>query len=74
MKVMGVYKIMEEKIGSIHSDPDYSRMIEQSNVQDLYNVEKVEKESQSIKELKSSGITLRIENLSYNYLVGENTH
>jgi hypothetical protein len=35
MKVMGVYKIMEDKIGSIHSDPDYFRMIEGANIQDL---------------------------------------
>jgi hypothetical protein len=27
MKIMGVYKIMEEKLGSIHKDIDYNRPI-----------------------------------------------
>lgn len=28
MRVMGIYKIIEDKIGSVHNDPDYSKNFE----------------------------------------------
>lgn len=31
MKIMGIYKIIEEKLGSIHLDPEYSYPIEKLN-------------------------------------------
>lgn len=60
MKIMGIYKIVEERIGNVETDSKYFLPFEKLEIRYLEEIKKIHEESAAIHEMKSSGVTVRI--------------